>query len=127
MSVHNFTVLIDKLLDHGKGDADLIQLSGGEPTIHPDFFEIVEIAIAKGIKQVYVNTNGIMLSQAKVAERLASYGPRISAYLQFDGFRKETLALLRGRNRSFIDMSSGVALNFLRKSGFLWMLDTTKV
>ena len=97
MSVADFTEMIDGLLEKGKGGADLMQLSGGEPTIHPDFFEILEIALDKGIRQVYVNTNGIKLAQDEFAERLASYGSRVSVYLQFDGFRESTLELLRGR------------------------------
>ena len=97
MSVENFTETIDKLIGQGKGDADLIQLSGGEPTIHPEFFKLVEIALEKGINQVYINTNGIRLAKAEFAERLASYGEKVSVYLQFDGFREEILAELRGR------------------------------
>lgn len=97
MSVDRFTELLDGLLAKGKGDADLIQLSGGEPTIHPQFFEIVEIALERGIKQVYVNTNAIKLSRRPFAERLASYGSRVSVYLQFDGFRSTTYQELRGR------------------------------
>ena len=97
MSVEDFTKLIDQLLEQGKGNADLIQLSGGEPTIHPKFFELVEIALDKGINQVYINTNGIRLAKAEFAERLASYGSRVSTYLQFDGFKEEVLATLRGR------------------------------
>ena len=97
MSVEKFTKTLDGLLEKGKGDADLIQLSGGEPTIHPDFFEIVEIALEKGIKQVYINTNAIKLSRREFAERVASYGSRVSVYLQFDGFKPSTYGLLRGR------------------------------
>ena len=97
VSVEDFTAMLDKLLEQGKGNADLIQLSGGEPTIHPKFFTLVEIALDKGIKQVYINTNGIRLAQRKFAERLASYGSRVSTYLQFDGFREEVLLMLRGR------------------------------
>jgi uncharacterized radical SAM superfamily Fe-S cluster-containing enzyme len=97
MSVERFTELLDGLLAKGKGDADLIQLSGGEPTIHPRFFEIVELALDRGIKQVYVNTNAIKLSRRPFAERLASYGSRVSVYLQFDGFRSTTYQELRGR------------------------------
>ncbi len=97
MSVDDFTNMIDSLLEKGKGDADLIQLSGGEPTIHPEFFKLVEIALEKGINQVYINTNGIRLAKAEFAERLASYGEKVSVYLQFDGFREEILAELRGR------------------------------
>jgi len=97
MSVEQFTKTLDGLLEKGKGDADLIQLSGGEPTIHPAFFEIVEIALEKGIKQVYINTNAIKLSRREFAERVASYGSRVSVYLQFDGFKPSTYGLLRGR------------------------------
>ena len=97
MSVQQFTDMVDGLLEKGKGDADLIQLSGGEPTIHPDFFEILEIALDKGIKQVYINTNAIKLSRREFAERVASYGSRVSVYLQFDGFKPATYGLLRGR------------------------------
>lgn len=97
MSVEKFTEIIDGLLEKGKGDADLIQLSGGEPTIHPQFFEILEMALSKGIKQVYINTNAIKLSRREFAQRVASYGNRVSVYLQFDGFKESTYDLLRGR------------------------------
>ena len=101
MSVEQFTNTLDGLLAKGKGDADLIQLSGGEPTIHPEFFQIVEIALEKGIKQVYINTNAIKLSRREFAERVASYGSRVSVYLQFDGFKPSTYGLLRGREDLF--------------------------
>ena len=97
MSVDQFTKTIDGLLEKGKGDAGLIQLSGGEPTILPQFFDIVEIALDRGIKQVYINTNAIKLSRREFAECVASYGSRVSVYLQFDGFKKSTYGLLRGR------------------------------
>ncbi len=98
MSIDKFESIIDGLLDIGKGEADLIQLSGGEPTIHPDFFEILQMAIDKGIKQVYVNTNGIVLAKPEFAERLAKHGERVSVYLQFDGFKPGTYEQLRGRD-----------------------------
>ncbi|MEM6995263.1 MAG: radical SAM protein, partial [Myxococcota bacterium] len=62
MSLERFEAVVDKLLADGKGDADLIQLSGGEPTLHPQMFEMIEMALAKGIRRVYVNTNGIRLA-----------------------------------------------------------------
>ena len=52
MSIEQFESTLDGLLEMGKGEADLIQLSGGEPTIHPDFFAMLQMAIDKGIKQV---------------------------------------------------------------------------
>jgi uncharacterized radical SAM superfamily Fe-S cluster-containing enzyme len=92
-----FDELLDGLLAKGKGDADLLQLSGGEPTIHPEFFEILDRALARGFRQVYVNTNGIRLADRAFAGRLAARGGRVSVYLQFDGFKRATLELLRGR------------------------------
>ncbi len=84
------------LLAKGKGDADLMQLSGGEPTIHPQFFAILDLALER-IQQVYVNTNGIKLADRRFVEQLAERGSRVSVYLQFDGFKSSTLELLRGR------------------------------
>ncbi|MCH9687956.1 MAG: radical SAM protein [Deltaproteobacteria bacterium] len=97
MTLERFDVLLDDLLAKGKGDADLIQLSGGEPTIHPQMFEMLDLALRKGFQRVYINTNGIRLARPAFAERLASYGKAVSVYLQLDGLRPRTLRVLRGR------------------------------
>jgi 7,8-dihydro-6-hydroxymethylpterin dimethyltransferase len=97
LSLAAFTELLDGLLAQGKGNADLMQLSGGEPTIHPEFFAILNYALGIGIRQVYVNTNGIRLADPRFAEQVAARGGRVSVYLQFDGFKRTTLELLRGR------------------------------
>lgn len=97
LTMDQFRALVAGLLAKGKGTADLIQLSGGEPTIHPDFFEMVEHALAAGIKQVYVNTNGIKLAGKAFAQRLAAFPKdKVHVYLQFDGFQRRTLQLIRG-------------------------------
>ena len=98
MSIEKFEATLDGLLEMGKGEADLIQLSGGEPTIHPDFFAMLQMAIDKGIKQVYINTNGLLLAKADFADRIAKHGPKVSIYLQFDGFKSSTYESLRGRD-----------------------------
>ena len=97
MELSRFRGLVDELIDKGKGDADLIQLSGGEPTLHPDLTEMIAYALERGVKQVYINTNGIRLAHRPFAEELASFGGRVSLYLQFDGLERRTLRLLRGR------------------------------
>ena len=38
MSMKEFTRQVDQLVAGGKSNSDMIQLSGGEPTIHPQFF-----------------------------------------------------------------------------------------
>ena len=80
-----------------EGEADVVQLSGGEPTLHPQFFDILDAARARPIKHLMVNTNGLRIAQdAAFAERLASYAPGLEVYLQFDSLRREALMDLRG-------------------------------
>ena len=42
---------------------DIVQISGGEPTIHPEFFAILDAARRRPIKHLMVNTNGIRIAQ----------------------------------------------------------------
>ncbi|HZV66371.1 MAG TPA: radical SAM protein [Telluria sp.] len=80
-----------------EGEADVMQLSGGEPTLHPRFWDILDAAKARPIKHVMVNTNGIVLAQDPAfVKRLASYAPGIEVYLQFDSLRSEVHKVLRG-------------------------------
>ena len=93
---------IEMMLDAivaSEGEPDVVQLSGGEPTIHPDFFKILDIAKAKPIKHLMVNTNGIRIANdIGFAERLAGYMPDFEVYLQFDSFKPEALIQLRGKD-----------------------------
>ena len=76
---------------------DIVQVSGGEPTIHPQFFEILDAAKRRPIQHLMVNTNGIRIAQDEAfAERLATYMPRFELYLQWDSLRREPLMQLRG-------------------------------
>ncbi|MFB6467055.1 radical SAM protein [Cytobacillus sp. Hz8] len=77
--------------------ADIVQISGGEPTIHPQFFEILDLAKSKPIRHIMVNTNGLRIARDKeFVRRLATYAPGFEIYLQFDSFKKEVLEELRG-------------------------------
>ena len=58
--------VIDSMLDavvRNEGQPDVVQLSGGEPTEHPDFFKIMEMAKARPIRHLMVNTNGVRIAQ----------------------------------------------------------------
>jgi len=91
---------IEKMLDavvRNEGHPDIVQLSGGEPTVHPDFFTIVEMAKTRPIKHLMVNTNGVRIAQEEdFARRLADYKEDFEVYLQFDSFEREPLMQLRG-------------------------------
>ncbi len=91
---------IESMLDavvRNEGTPDIVQLSGGEPTLHPDFFAILDLAKARPIKHVMLNTNGLKLAADEAfVKRLASYQPGFEVYLQFDSFKPEALTALRG-------------------------------
>ena len=78
-------------------EPDVVQISGGEPTIHPDFFAVLDAAKQRPIKHLMVNTNGVRIAtEPGFAERLADYMPDFELYLQFDSLRREPLMQLRG-------------------------------
>src|SRR5438045_4049260 len=77
--------------------ADVLHLSGGEPTLHPEIVRMVRYAYDRPIQVVMINTNGIRLAKdpALLAE-LAPMRDRLEVYLQFDGFDAGTHTRLRG-------------------------------
>ena len=91
---------IEFMLDcvvRNEGQPDVVQISGGEPTIHPDFFAILDAARSRPIKHLMVNTNGVRIAQdAAFAGRLKQYMPGFELYLQFDSLRAGPLVQLRG-------------------------------
>jgi uncharacterized radical SAM superfamily Fe-S cluster-containing enzyme len=97
---------IEKMFDiivANEGEPDVVQISGGEPTVHPHFFEILDIAKSKPIKHLMLNTNGIRIAKdEKFAEKLATYMPDFEIYLQFDSFKPEVLEKLRGEDLTII-------------------------
>lgn len=91
---------IKKMLDvivKNEKEPDVVQISGGEPTIHPQFFEILDYAKTLPIRHLMVNTNGIKIAKDfEFAKRLATYMPDFELYLQFDSFDDKVLQELRG-------------------------------
>lgn len=117
---HRTVEEVERMLDiivANEGEPDVVQLSGGEPTIHPQFFEILDIAKRKPIKHLMVNTNGIRIAQDPgFAERLATYMPDFELYLQFDSLRPTVLETLRGKDLSDIRYKAIEKLNELNLS-----------
>jgi hypothetical protein len=91
---------INRMLDcicANEAEPDVVQISGGEPTLHPDFFSVLDAAKRRPIRHLMVNTNGIRIAQdEEFAQRLASYMPKFELYLQFDSLRRDPLLQLRG-------------------------------
>ncbi len=91
---------IERMLDAlvaSEGEPDLVQLSGGEPTLHPEFFAVLDAVKRRPIRHVMINTNGIRIAQDPTfVARLAQYTPRLEVYLQFDSLDDDALVNLRG-------------------------------
>jgi uncharacterized radical SAM superfamily Fe-S cluster-containing enzyme len=99
---HRSLEQIEFMLDcvvRNEGEPDVVQISGGEPTIHPQFFDVLNAAKRRPIKHLMVNTNGVKIAHdADFARRLKDYMPRFEIYLQFDSLRPEPLRKLRGED-----------------------------
>ncbi|MDR6137787.1 radical SAM protein [Pseudoxanthomonas sp. SORGH_AS_0997] len=108
---------IERMLDAvvaNEGEPDVVQISGGEPTLHPQFFEILDAAKARPIRHLMVNTNGLRIAKDPAfVERLADYMPGFELYLQFDSLRDEVHQELRGARLAEVRRRALEALNRL--------------
>ncbi|MFG2972443.1 radical SAM protein [Streptomyces sp. NPDC048331] len=86
-----------------EGEAEVVMFSGGEPTIHQHILDFIDLAQARPIKNVNLNTNGIRLATDKnfvteLGKRNQVPGKSVNVYLQFDGFDERTHLEIRGRD-----------------------------
>jgi uncharacterized radical SAM superfamily Fe-S cluster-containing enzyme len=114
---HRSLEQIERMLDAvvaNEGHPDVVQISGGEPTLHPDFFRILDLAKARPVQHLMLNTNGIRIAREEgFAERLAEYMPGFEIYLQFDSFETSALRELRGADLAAVRMQAIEKLNRL--------------
>ncbi len=90
--------MLDELVKN-EGQPDIVQLSGGEPTIHPQFFEILDLVKTKPIRHLMINTNGIKIAKDRdFVQKLNTYKPSLEIYLQFDSLKENPLKELRGQD-----------------------------
>ncbi len=96
LSPAEFTGMLDRLLA-AEGQIDLLNLSGGEPLLHPQLLALIDAALARPeIVRVSLSTNGLrLLAEPGLADELARR--RVVVSLQFDGFSTTADIALRGR------------------------------
>jgi hypothetical protein len=88
--------MLDRLLEL-EGEPEVVQFSGGEPTIHPQILDMVRAAMARGIPHVMINTNGLRIARDdRFLAELEELRPVI--YLQFDGLERDTYRRIRGED-----------------------------
>lgn len=89
---------IDRLVEV-ETQPEVLQLSGGEPTIHPNFLEILRYACEQPIDIVMINTNGVRIARDKAfVEELAKLRHRCEIYFQFDSFEEDSTVAIRGQS-----------------------------
>lgn len=86
-----------------EGKPEVLQISGGEPTLHPDILKILRYAGERGILHPVLNTNGLKLADRDFAEKISQsmqssvHHRKPNIYLQFDGLSDDTYIVLRGK------------------------------
>lgn len=73
-----------------------VQFSGGEPTIHPRFLDILKAARAMGFSHLQIASNGIRLAKDLEFARKCKEAGLYTVYLQFDGTDDEVYQKTRG-------------------------------
>jgi uncharacterized radical SAM superfamily Fe-S cluster-containing enzyme len=119
MGTEDFEKILEHLrTDHG-GELDILNLTGGEPTVHPHFLDFLALARKAGVHRVTICTNGIRLAKDEsLVQRLAELGGRVA--LSFDSFEKDADELLQGARLLGIKLR---CLELLEKYG----VDTTLI
>jgi uncharacterized radical SAM superfamily Fe-S cluster-containing enzyme len=111
---------LERMLDAivaNEGEPDVVQISGGEPTLHPQFFDVLDAARRRPIRHLMLNTNGIRIANEEgFAEKLAAYAPGFEIYLQWDSFRAKALQTLRGVDLTSVRQRALEKLNRLNLS-----------
>lgn len=110
MSKEEMKKTVDFLLK-SKDKYDLINITGGEPTLHPEIIELLEISKSDRIGRITMNSNGLRIAEdEKFVQELSRLGVYI--ILSFDTLDRETSIKIHGADIVAIKMK---ALENLRK------------
>jgi len=97
LPLERIRAMIDFYVASECGQAEILQLSGGEPTQHPEILEIIRYARTRNLAYVMLNTNGHRLAQDEAFVReLAGFVGGFEVYLQFDALEDASAQALRG-------------------------------
>ena len=101
ISLDEFDTRLATVMRTENGSLDVLQISGGEPTLHPEFPEIVRHALQHKIGRILINTNGLPLLQPDEAFNvIRDNRDRVEVYLQYDGSNSAGNRVLRGTDLS---------------------------
>lgn len=89
-------LMLKRLRETKPAPCTTVQYTGGEPTIHPRFFDIVKATKDLGFTHIQVATNGVKLSDPEFAMKAREAGLQY-IYLQMDGVTDDVFEKIRGR------------------------------
>lgn len=112
LSYSEFNKMLDFFVNSEGGKADILQISGGEPTLHPQILDFILLARSKNIDYVMLNTNGIRIAEdTDFVKELSKLKGGFEVYLQFDGFDDKVYQYFRGKPLSVIKKKAIENLN----------------
>ncbi|MFE3542750.1 radical SAM protein [Nocardia sp. NPDC059177] len=77
---------VDQRLARENGRLDVLMLSGGEPTLHPELAQLLTELTARPITRILLNTNGLRIAtDDTLLALLREHRDRVEVYLQYDG------------------------------------------
>ncbi|MGW4097347.1 radical SAM protein [Mycobacterium sp. NPDC004974] len=88
---------VDQRLARENGRIDVLMLSGGEPTLHPDLPELLAQLVARPITRILINSNGVRIANDdRLLDLLTTHRERVEVYLQYDGLSEQAHRHHRG-------------------------------
>lgn len=100
---HNYyksTAEMRKIVEHITEQThciELINITGGEPSLHPNLFDILAVCRENGIDRITMNTNGLKIaSDRKFAEKLKESG--VQLVLSLDTVDSTKSKIIHGKN-----------------------------
>ncbi len=103
--------ILEHLLEE-HDELDIINFTGGEPTLHPHLPDFLQMCREAGLQRLTVSTNGLKLRDESYVRRLAALDARI--VLSLDTFRPEIDQAMLGANTVTAKLE---ALDLLEKHG----------
>jgi hypothetical protein len=94
MPLANFRSVLRHIKERKGGSIDLLNLTGGEPMLHPHFLDFLAMAREEGVHRVTICSNGLKLRDEGLVRKLGELGARIA--LSFDTFDAATDVAMQG-------------------------------
>ncbi|MGW4793372.1 radical SAM protein [Nonomuraea sp. NPDC004297] len=84
--VRDILANVDQRLARENGKLDVLMLSGGEPTLHPELKTLLAELSARPVTRILINTNGVLVAKDdSLLDLLTEHRERVEVYLQYDG------------------------------------------